>query len=363
MSRIRIFLLPLSILLLSFQAVQAQDTVVPKLIWAVNKVDLGTVFEEQGKQLAEFEFTHTQDSLFFVEDVWTDCGCTTAEFTKDTLEVGEKGILKVSFDPTSASGYFNRMVIVKGNLQNTQDTLFVEGIAIPYPQDPEKAFPVRKEYVGFRLNKLNMGEVLTNEPKVKMLEFYNFGEETLYKDSLKYNTPEFIQISQVQEIVRSQERGLLQVSYDGKLKGDLGFFEDYLAVSWDSISVIPMPVLADVFEYFPPISKDELHLVPQLSLGTQEIDLKKISANSVQTESVTITNKGQEKLEIRKIQGNCDCLTIEIPKVELLPGESVDLKITFDPKGRKGIDQRNIYLFSNDPVNPVQLFLLKSRVE
>jgi hypothetical protein len=78
---------------------------------------------------------------------------------------------------------------------------------------------------------------------------------------------------------------------------------------------------------------------------------------------VTLTNKGREELEIRKIQGNCACLTLEIPKTTLRPGESIELKITFDPKGRKGIDQRNIYIFSTDPLNSVQLLVLRSRIE
>ncbi len=351
------------VLVFLIQSVQAQETVIPKLIWKVNKVDLGTVFEEQGKQIAEFEFTHTQDSLFYIQDVWTDCGCTTVDFTRDTLAVGGTGTLQVSFDPVSAAGYFNRMIIVKGNLQDTQDTLFLEGTAIPYPENPDKIYPQKIANVGFRLPKLNMGEVFTNVPKIKFLEFYNFGGETLYADSLKFNVPEYIEVSQVQDFVRSQERGLIQVSFDGAAKNELGYVEDQFAISWDSLSVIPVQVIAEVFEYFPPFSKDELHVVPQLVLGTKEIDLKEISSKTIQNRVVSITNKGQRLLEIRKIQGNCECLTLEIPKTEINPGETVDLRITFDPKGRQGIDQRNIYVFSNDPVNPVQLFIIKSRVE
>jgi hypothetical protein len=41
----------------------------------------------------------------------------------------------------------------------------------------------------------------------------------------------------------------------------------------------------------------------------------------------------------------------------------MELSLVFDPVGRKGIDQRNIYIFSNDPVNPVQLIVMKSRIE
>jgi hypothetical protein len=255
------------------------------------------------------------------------------------------------------------MIIVKGNLQDLQDTLYVEGTAIPYPENPDKIYATKIANVGFRLPKFHMGEVFTNVPKVKMLEFYNFGEETLYADSLKFYVPEFIQISQTTEFVRPQERGLIQVSYNGASRGELGFVEDQFAIAWDSLSVIPIPVLAEVFEYFPPFSKDELNVVPQLVLQKKEIDLKTIPGGSIKNEVVGITNKGQKVLEIRKIQGNCKCLTLEISKTEINPGETVELRITFDPSGRKGIDQRNIYVFSNDPVNPVQLLLIKSRVE
>jgi hypothetical protein len=41
----------------------------------------------------------------------------------------------------------------------------------------------------------------------------------------------------------------------------------------------------------------------------------------------------------------------------------MELNLVFDPIGRKGIDQRNIYIFTNDPVNPVQLLVLKSRID
>jgi hypothetical protein len=79
--------------------------------------------------------------------------------------------------------------------------------------------------------------------------------------------------------------------------------------------------------------------------------------------SVELKNLGKKNLELRKIQGNCECLVVEPSKNSLAPGEQMELMLTFDPVGRKGIDQRNIYLFTNDPVNPVQLIVIKSRIE
>ncbi|UZD23744.1 DUF1573 domain-containing protein [Algoriphagus halophytocola] len=364
MIRIEKTLAFLFVLLFITQVTLAQDTVPQRVIWAVNKVDLGTILEEQGPQVAEFEFTHTQDSLYYIETVWSDCGCTDVEYTRDTLVVGESGKLQVTYDPTVGVGYFSRMIIVKGNLQGTQDTLFIEGNAIPRSSNPERDYTTRKGKLGFRLEKVNMGEVFTNEPKLKAVEVYNFGEDIIYKDSLMFGGPEYIQVSQLTDSIMPNDRGLLQVMYDGNMKGDLGYFEDRISLNWqDSSSFIHLDVLADVFEYYAPFAKDNLNVVPQLVLDPKEIDLSKIQASEIQVENVVLRNAGRQILEIKKIQGNCDCLRLEIPKTTLDPGEMIELKVVFDPKGRKGIDQRNIYIFSNDPVNPVQLLLLKSRVE
>ncbi|MEB2786764.1 DUF1573 domain-containing protein [Algoriphagus persicinus] len=355
-----------TLLLLCFfaQHTLAQDTITPKLIWAVNKVDLGTILEEQGPQVAEFQFTHTQDSLFYIEKVWTDCGCTTVDYTKDTLQVGESGTLQVSFDPSSGAGSFSRMIVVKGNLFGVQDTLYIEGNAIPRANDPEGTYRTRKGDLGFRLSKINFGEVFTNEPKLKQVEVYNFGDEPFYKDSLMYAGPEYIQVNQLTDSIMPKDRGLIQILYDGAMKNDLGYFQDQISLNWeDTTRFIHLDVMADVFEYYAPFAKENLNLVPQLDIDPKEKDLRTIKSSAIQVVNVVLNNRGKQVLEIKKIQGNCACLKLELPKTTLNPGESIVLKVVFDPKGRQGIDQRNIYIFSNDPVNPVQLFLLKSRVE
>jgi hypothetical protein len=362
MNRLAFFLF---LLVGSIHSSTAQVSTLPKLIWKVNRIDIGTVLEEQGLQTAEFEFTHTQDSLFFIKDIWLECGCTTVEYTKDTLKVGGSGKVKVSFDPTSSSGFFSKLIVVTGNLKGMQDSLYLEGISIPYPSDLRRAYPEVKGQLGFRLKKVNMGDVFDNEPKIKYVEFFNMGEELLDKGALRSETPPYIQISQVQQFVRPKERGLLMIRYDSKLRNDLGFFEDNISLNWEDVpdSGIELEIIADLFEYFPPISKNELNDVPQLLIAQKEIDLREISSKTVVRRIVTISNQGRTLLEIRKIQGNCECLKIEAPKTTLAPGEQMELALTLDPIGRRGIDQRNIYIFSNDPVNPVQLIVLKSRIE
>jgi hypothetical protein len=364
MNRLNVFLFSLCWFLVFTFFAEAQNLGKNQLNWKTKRIDLGTILEEQGAQVVEFEFTYVRDSLFIIREVLAECGCTSVEYTRDTLKNGESGKVKISFDPSSAAGYFSKLVVVKGYSDSVQDSLFLEGTSIPYPSNLNRAYPVKFEKLGFRLKKVNMGDVFDNEPKVKYVEFFNFGEEFLERKGFSFKAPSYIKIEQVQDFIRPKERGLMKFTYDSKLKADLGFFEDEVFISWktDFSASIKMVVMADLFDYFPPISKEQMNQAPQLLIQQKEIDLREISSKTVLRRQVVLSNVGKEKLVIRKIQGNCECLVIELPKTSLDPGESVDLSLVFDPVGRKGIDQRNIYIFSNDPVNPVQLIVLKSRI-
>lgn len=359
---IRSFLVLFSVWFLSFHS-YGQQQGLSKLVWKVNRIDLGTILQEEGLQSVTFEYTLSQGADFAIEEILADCGCTTMKFSKDSIAIGQSGKVLVDFDPSSAFGFFSKLVLVKGNKGQVQDSLYIEGIAVPYPSDLERNYPVKLGTLGFRMKKMNMGDVFDNEPKVKFLEFFNYGTEPLVKKNLQVKSPDFIQVEQVQEVVRPKERGLLKIDYSASMRPELGAVSDQIQLNWGKLEVIELEILADLFDYFAPVSKSDLEIVPQLLLDRKVIDLGEISSNSVQRKVVVLTNLGKEELEIRKVQVNCACLEIEYPKTSLSPGEKMELNLVFDPAGRKGIDQRNIYIFSNDPVNPVQLFVLKSRID
>ena len=359
---IRLFLFLFSVLLFGLQG-YAQQQGMSKLVWKVNRINLGTILQEQGIQSVAFDYTLSQGGAFAIQEVFTDCGCTTIDYSNDSIVLGQSGKVLVDFDPSSAAGFFSKLVLVKGNKGQVQDSLFIEGIAIPYPSNLERNYPVKLGDLGFRMKKVNMGDVFDNEPKEKFLEFFNYGSRPLEKKNLKVKSPDFIKIEQVQELVRSKERGLLKITYSASQRPELGTVSDQIQINWSNSEDIELTILADLFDYFAPISKSDLEIVPQLYLAQKVIDLGQIASSSVRRQTVVLSNLGKQDLEIREIQENCSCLVLEYPKKVLLPGEKMDLTLVFDPIGRKGIDQRNIYIFTNDPVNPVQLLVLKSRID
>jgi hypothetical protein len=68
----------------------------------------------------------------------------------------------------------------------------------------------------------------------------------------------------------------------------------------------------------------------------------------------TVKNTGNADLIIEKVSVSCECTTAELEKSTILPGESAELRVKFDPAEDNlfGDIQRIIYLRSNDPVKP-----------
>lgn len=79
---------------------------------------------------------------------------------------------------------------------------------------------------------------------------------------------------------------------------------------------------------------------------------------AIQTESLiahtfTLSNAGDETLVISDVIPSCGCTTATLATYELAPGQSVELPITIDTTGFRGLVLRVIDIFSNDPANPV----------
>src|SRR5690554_1807248 len=307
--------------------------------------------QEDGESYAEFFFVNKSNFPIFIEEIITECGCTTASYTTDTLALDKIGSVKVSYDPTDRGGPFSKMIIVKTNIDSDGDSLFLEGYNIPFPEDVSRHYSYKPGNIGFHTNQVNMGNVFTNEPKIKHMDFFNDNDAPLMLDREAVVVPDYMEVYLSPLVVQPKSRGILEIHYDAAAKDDLGFFEDEIELVFTDNEEPPVPfrVTAVIHEYFGPVSRSELPYLPQLSLSELEVDLNRISSNMPVSKIITLTNDGGAPLNIRKIVSNCDCLEFSLEKNDLEVGETVDLVFTFDPKGRRGIDHKMLSIFSNDP--------------
>lgn len=89
-------------------------TSAPQVYFPETQHDFGTVAE--GK-VVDYTF-HLQNkgtSALTIKDVKTSCGCTAALLSKDTIEPGQEGTLKVELDTKNRSGKLSRTITVQTN--------------------------------------------------------------------------------------------------------------------------------------------------------------------------------------------------------------------------------------------------------
>ena len=114
---------------------------------------------------------------------------------------------------------------------------------------------------------------------------------------------------------------------------------------------------------------------PQIALEPQKVDLGDVSAKEGKVEtSITIKNYGQMDLIVSNLSTSCGCTTVSVVNngeegpvfstgtpsegwsTTIQPGETAELKIYYDPNvhgDARGPMMREIYVSSNDPVDPV----------
>ncbi|UJP63892.1 DUF1573 domain-containing protein [Mongoliitalea daihaiensis] len=344
--------------------VDAQEIERKLLDWQNKSLYIGPVVAENGSSTVEFFGKNPYADSLVITDVITDCGCTVVEYSKDTLVQDDMFRLTVSYNSDYRGGEFKKYVLVRSNLDIYGDTLVIEGINFPVVDDPVKNFPYRVGPLGFRLPMINMGQVFTNEPKLKFYDVYNFSNEAVsLADLAVQNWPQHIQITFEPALIEAGQRALVSLMFDAENAGAFGYYRENLQVQLNDGESYELGLTGSILEYFEPVPQSMASVIPRLHISNTEVDFKEISSSKLVQKVFDFSNLGQEPLLIRQVSSSCECVQIDLPKNELFPGEKIEVLITFDPKGRKGIDHKHVTVFTNDPINPVRTITLRSMIK
>lgn len=65
-------------------------------------IDLGTISQEDGKQLLRLSFTNTGDVPLVVTEVRTSCSCMSVDYKREKVMPGERGTINITLNPAKA---------------------------------------------------------------------------------------------------------------------------------------------------------------------------------------------------------------------------------------------------------------------
>jgi len=349
------------IIILSIQLVFAQSA---KIEFDEETFDFGQVEETGGPVEHKFLFKNSGDAPLIIQDVKASCGCTTPSWTKEPVLPGKEGFLMARYDPRNRPGAFTKSLTVTSNATPNVARVFIKGIVHPKPKTTEGEYPVEMGSMRMRYRSMHMGDVSTKDAVTKKFDIFNDGDAPItFLD--KMDVPQYIKVSFEPQTLQPNTAGKMVITYDGKAKNDFGNVIDNFRVYTDEAteSEKDMRIQATIKEYFPPMTAEQLANAPKLTIADATYDFGTIKTGDKINTEFTITNTGKTELNIRTTKSTCSCVIEKLSKMTLAPGESTNLKVTFDSTDRRGMQQKSINIYSNDPQKPAQRVILKGRVE
>ena len=109
------------------QAVIPEKSVEKTVVFEDLTHDFGSIESGGGTVEYSFVFENAGSGPIIIEGVRTSCGCTVSKWTKEPVESGKKGSIKVSFNPAGRQGSFSKTITVSSNGNPSRIVLTIKG--------------------------------------------------------------------------------------------------------------------------------------------------------------------------------------------------------------------------------------------
>lgn len=323
--------------------------------------DFGTV-KEEGTITHEFKFTNKGTVPLLISNVRASCGCTTPGWTKEPILPGKTGVITAQYNTVNRPGAFNKNLTVTSNTEPAMTVLYITGNVTPKVKTPEELYPKKMGKIRIFSDNVYLGRITTKEPFTKEITIYNEGADPITLSSS--NLPKHISLSFHPQTIAPQDKAIVKLVYDAKMKNDFGPVDDDIVLTTNEATENKkvIHILAEINEYYAPLSAAELANAPKISLGKVIHDFGTIKVNETYPAEIEITNNGKQDLVIKKVRSGPAYITVKVDKTTIKPGNTVKLKINYKADGKLGMDNQFIYIHSNDPAMPTQNFTVKANV-
>ncbi|UXP31386.1 DUF1573 domain-containing protein [Reichenbachiella agarivorans] len=326
--------------------------------------DFGSIQEEDGAVLYEFQFTNVGDAPLLVSTVKASCGCTTPDWTKQPVLPGEKGYVRAQYNPMNRPGTFNKSLRITTNGSPQVAYAYIKGTVVPKVKTIEEELVYKMGDLRVKSQNVNLGRITDEKTITTALDIYNAGEDTL-RILDQYDGPKFISLTFESKVLAPKEKSIVTLVYDPSFKDHLGmqnhgisFYTDEKEDAQKSLNV-----RATIREYFAPMTDADRAKAPVLMIGDKLQNVGRVDMGKVVSADYVLYNHGKSTLNIRKIESNCACLTTQLDDYDIKPGKSVNLKLSLDTTNRRGTQNKTVYIYTNDPENPTQVVTIRAIAE
>lgn len=97
------------------------------------------------------------------------------------------------------------------------------------------------------------------------------------------------------------------------------------------------------------VSQDISGPQPRIIVEEEEWDFGKVIQGEKPSHIFWVKNEGEGDLIIEGLKESCACIEASISTKLIKPGESAELKVSYDTTDYAGKDEKHLHIYSNDP--------------
>ena len=326
--------------------------------------DFGTIKEDSGSVIYKFTFKNVGTEPVIISNVKSSCGCTSPRWSKEVVEPGDSGFVEAKYNPLGHPGIFNKVLSVVSNTTDSLSGLFIVGNVIERKKPSIQIYGDSIGSIKFATRQLNFGKITNEEPIEKEFKIYNSANH-----NVKFNNPEklpnYLKISFIPKIIPPNKFGIIKLIFDPRIKGDYGIIDEMISISTndEKTPVKNFYFSANISQYFPPLTDDELANSPKISFNKIMNDFGKVKKGDAVSTKFIVKNEGAKDLIIYKMEPSCYCTKADIDKSIIKPGETSKINVTYDSRDRsQGPDTKTVSIYCNDPSNSVPSLIINTTV-
>jgi len=332
-----------------------------QLVFDTTAHDFGHIYDDGGPVTHKFLFTNTGNKPLILTRVKPGCGCTTTDYSKDSIAPGAQGFITAQFNPRGYSTVFAKSISVSSNDSiQPNAVLIIRGTVKNRTTEKNEQYTYSLGALRFDTKSANFGSLDISASAQDTIGVYNPQDTTV--TIIFENVPEHIRIEFLPNAdIQPKQESKFIIHYNAAKKDDFGSVRDFLVIKYKgrendrSQQIFVTATLSENFENY---TKRQLKRAPKIFIEVTEFSFDTIQQGEEVHAEFTFKNIGKSDLIIRKINTTCGCTAGQLDKKVYAKNETGTIHVTFRSRGKRNQQHQRITLITNDPSNPtIQLYI------
>ncbi len=292
-----------------------------------------------------FIFTNEDGAPVSLQHVKASCGCTTPNWTKEPVEPGAQGEIKVKYN-SNRVGRFTKSITVRYDSVERPIVLYIRGeVETPAPS-ADAIYTIPQGGLSFDKVVNNFGTMDSDKESVVEFKVRNSSPHQISFTDIE--APEYFNVETGAVSLTPGQNTIVKVVVKGASFERSQHVSDKVVLVTDDAQGAKkeLTITGRVQKVY---SQAELDAMPNIEFEATEYKGESVIEGEKLSFTYKFKNTGGSDLEILSVKASCGC-TATSPKDKVVPagGES-EIVATFNSRGRVGKQHKTITVRTNDP--------------